>query len=217
MKLRFVPAVLLGGLVLSGQTLAGSIVVDFDTPTSFQSIAEHYNGGTDSAGVAGADLGVSFGLDALALRNDELGPYFSNAPSPIGVLAPVFEDAAMNVAAGFNGVVSFSYSSTDAVEIGIWSGLNGTGTLLGSIAVTANATGCAEGNPLCVFGSGSFDLGTNVAKSISFGDAAGLNAAFDDVSVTAVPEPETYALMGLGLLGVAGMAGRARRRQGAAA
>ncbi len=212
MKLRFAPVALLGGLLVSGTTSAAPLVVDFETPTSFASIAEHYNGGVDSDDVAGTNLGVSFGLDALALRNDELGPYFSNAPSPVGVLTAVGTDAAMNIVVGFAGVVSFSYSSNDAGEIGLWSGLNGTGTRLGGLSLTANAAGCAEATPLCTFSVASFDLGAGVAKSITFGDAAGMTAVFDDVSVTAVPEPETYALMGLGLVAVAGMAGRARRR-----
>lgn len=212
MNLRSSTAALVGGLLLSGTTFAAPLVVDFETPTSFASIAEHYNGGVDSADVAGVNLGVSFGLDALALRNDELGPYFGNAPSPVGVLTAVGEDAAMNVAVGFTGTVSFSYSSNDAGEIGVWSGLNGTGTRLGGLALMANAGGCDAATPLCEFGMSSFDLGANVAKSITFGNAAGITAVFDNVSVTAVPEPETYALMGLGLVAVAGMAGRARRR-----
>jgi hypothetical protein len=212
MKLKFAPVALLGGLFLSGTTFAATLVVDFETPTSFASIAEHYNGGVDSADVAGVNLGVSFGPDALALRIDELATYFSNAPSPVGVLTAAFEDAAMNVAIGFTGMVSFSYSSNDAGEIGVWSGLNGTGTRLGGLSLMANAAGCDAATPLCEFGIASLDLGTNVAKSITFGNAANLTAVFDNVTVTAVPEPETYALMGLGLVAVAGMAGRARRR-----
>ena len=40
------------------------VLVDFETPSSFASILEHYNGGTDSDGLAGANLGVSFTADA---------------------------------------------------------------------------------------------------------------------------------------------------------
>jgi hypothetical protein len=208
MKTQLLSAALLAGFAFTGTTLAAATVVDFETPTSFASIAEHYNGGTDSDDVAGANLGVSFGLDALALRNDELGPYFGNAPSAVGVLTAVGADAAMNVAIGFTGIVSFAFSSVDAGEIGIWSGMNGTGTRLGGLAVTANATGCDAATPLCLFSTASFDLGANVAKSLTFGDAASLTVVFDDVTVTAVPEPETYALMGLGLALVAGIARR---------
>lgn len=213
MNLRFASAALLGGLILSGLAHAAPVVVDFETPTSLASIAEHYNGGTDSDGVAGVNLGVSFGLDALALRNDELGPYFSNAEG-LGVLSAVGSDATMNVAVGFTGLASVVYASDVSATVGIWSGLNGTGTRLGQFELAGNSAGCTT--PLCVFTTASFDLGTGVAKSVTFGEAVSGTSAvvFDKVTVAAVPEPGTYALMGLGLVGLAGVV---RRRARAAA
>jgi hypothetical protein len=35
------------------------VLIDFETPTSFASVLSHYDGGTDSDGAAGADLGVA--------------------------------------------------------------------------------------------------------------------------------------------------------------
>lgn len=186
------------------------VLLNFDTPTSFASIAEYYNGGTDSAGATGPALGVSFGLDALTVRNDDgVGPYFSNAPTPVGALAPVGADATMNVAIGFVDSISFHYSSTSFVSQGVnvYAGLNGTGDLLASFNLTANAQrGCSD-TPFCRFDKLSSSF-AGVAHSVTFGNATGM--AFDNVSITAVPEPESYAMLIAGLMAVGLMA---RRRQ----
>lgn len=186
------------------------VLLDFETPTSFASIAEYYNGGTDSAGATGSALGVSFGLDALTVRNDDgAGPYFSNAPTPVGALAPVGIDATMNVAIGFVDSISFHYSATSFVAQGVnvYAGLNGTGDLLASFNLIANAQrGCSD-TAFCRFDQlgGTF---AGVARSVTFGNATGM--AFDNVSITAVPEPESYAMLMAGLLAVGFMV---RRRQ----
>lgn len=177
------------------------VLLDFETPTSFASIAEYYNGGTDSAGATGPALGVSFGLDALNVRNDDgAGPYFSNAPTPVGAMSPVGAESTMNVAAGFVDSISFHYSATQFVVQGVnvYAGLDGTGDLLASFNLVGNAQrGCSD-TPFC-----RFDLMTStfagVAHSVTFGNAAGL-AGFDNISITAVPEPQTYAMMMAGLL-----------------
>lgn len=190
--------------------MAQSVLIDFETPTSFASISTHYAGGTDSAGVAGANLGVAFGGDALAIQNDALGPYFSNAPSPLGVMAPVGPDAFMNVAVGFTDLSLF-YSSNTAVAnaVKVWSGLNGTGTLLASLSLANNAQmGCSD-TAFCRFDSLSTTW-AGVALSVGFGGAA-LVAGFDNVAITAVPEPTTSLLMALGLVGLAGLR-QSRRR-----
>jgi hypothetical protein len=190
------------------------LLLDFETPTSFASIAEHYNGGMDSAGATGPALGVSFGLDALTVRNDDgaapVGGYFSHTPSPVGALAPVGADATMNVAAGFVDSISFHYSSTQFVVQGVnvYAGLNGSGELLASFNLVTNAQrGCTD-TPYCRFDllSRSF---AGVAHSVTFGNAAGL-AGFDNISITAVPEPQTYALLMAGLLAIGFMVSRRR-------
>lgn len=180
---------------------AADTLIDFEGVTSFASINTFYNGGTDSAGASGPAVGVSFGGDALGLRNDLLGPYFTNAPSPIGVMAPVGADSALNYAYGFTSV-SFHYASSADVTGGVqvWSGLNGTGSLLGSFDLSNNATSGCSDSAFCHFDLlGSAFAST--AHSLTFGNAAYV-AAFDNVALTPVPEPSTYALMAVGVAGL---------------
>jgi hypothetical protein len=168
------------------------VTLDFENVASFASIDGLYSA-----------QGISFTGDALGLVNDSLGPYFSNAPSAIGVMAPVGSDATMNVANGFINAVSFFYTSSDAILDGVqvWGGLNGTGPLLASFDLTPNAQagGCSD-SPYCHFDSlsGAF---AGTAYSVTFGHAA-YSAAFDDVSITAVPEPTTALLVPLALAGL---------------
>ena len=192
---------LAAGLLAVSLAQAGPLLVDFETPSGFASIQEHYNGGTDSNGAGGANLGVSFTGGALALVNDALGPYFSNAPSPVGVMFAADADSTMNVAGGFGTGLFFSYSSSQAVlqAVSVWSGLNGTGALLASFDLAANAQagGCTD-TAFC-----NFDRMTQyfsgTAQSVTFG-AAGTTAAFDNIG--AVPEPRSALLVALALGGV---------------
>lgn len=202
MKSTFAAA-LAACLISAGPASAALVTIDFESAPSFASIGNFYGG-----------LGVSFGPDAQAVQNDALGPYFSHAPSPIGVMTTVGTDAAMNVASGFNGMASLYYSSTDAATVSIWSGLNGTGSVLGAFNLTNNAqgNGCAD-SPYCNWSLSAFDLGSNVAKSITFGNAANI-AGFDNVSVNEVPLPAALPLLAFGL---AGMGTLSRRRKQAAA
>lgn len=190
MKSIFYPAIV-AGLLAAAPAFATTI--DFETAASFDSIGDYY-----------ATSGVSFGGDALAIQNDTLGTYFTNAPSPLGVMTAVGADATMNVLNGFTGLVSFFYASTDIATIGVYSGLNGTGDLLGVFDLFANATdGCSD-SAFCNWTEATLSF-LGIAKSITFGDAANVadGAAFDNVSFTAasnsVPEPSTVLLLGLGL------------------
>lgn len=204
MKLTAIAALVAGAALASGNAMAQSITLDFEGAAGYVNpILDFYNGGVDSLGQAGTNYGVSFTADAVALSNDELGPYFSNAPSPITAMFALGDNAFMNVAAGFVGGLSFQYSSSVSVldAVKIYSGPDGTGTLLASASLFGNAAiGCAD-TSFCRFDLTSV-MFAGVAQSVSFA-GGNPNVLFDDVTITAVPEPGTYSLLlaGLGVLG----------------
>ncbi len=211
--MKLIPIAAAAALALAAATPAVAVdtTIDFETATSFASVAQYYNGGADSAGNIGPALGVSFGGDVLGLMNDALGPYFSNAPSPLGTMTVVGSDATMNVAAGFTGAISFWYSA-DTFTLGavsVWSGLNGTGSIVASFNLVNNATDGCSSSAFCRFDRVASTF-QGIARSVTFANAANV-AVFDNINVNVVPEPTTLALMLGGILAVGSLA---RRRLG---
>ena len=202
MKLPFATAALL--MAAAPAFAQTTISIDFEGAAGYvNAIRNFYNGGTDSLGQSGPNFGVSFSEAAVALSNDVLGPYYSNAPSPLTVMYAFDNTAVMNVAAGFIDRLTFAYSSNlstlDAVNI--FSGLNGTGTLLASASLFGNATLACSDTAFCRFDMTSVKF-AGTAKSVSFGGNAN-GVLFDNVKITsAVPEPSSYALLALGVMAV---------------
>ena len=188
---------------------AAPITIDFEGVNSFASVGEYNNGGTDSAGNSDTDYGVSFTPSVMGLANDAVDTYFSNAPSPLNVMYATDSAAYMNVALGFVDLASFYYSSTTAAPnaIQIFSGLNGTGSVLGSFSLNLNTPQGCTGALYCNFEKTTVVF-SGVARSIAFGGNNG-NVAFDDVTITPVPEASTYAMLALGL-GAIGLYARRR-------
>lgn len=151
--------------------------------------------------VANTYEGVSF-TNVLGLSNDVDFSYFTNAPSPLGVAyvqldGTVNTAAYMNVAAGVTGGLSFHHAGTEAATISAYSGLNGTGTLLGTITLAATGDYSTWKQSVLSF-----------AGSAQSFDLTGLNgvAALDNIA--AVPEPSSVALL---LAGGALLLARRRR------
>ena len=188
---------------------AAPITITFEGVNSFGSIGDYYNGGTDDAGNSGTNYGVSFTPSALGLANDGVDTYFANAPSALNVMFASDDVAYMNFSTGFVGLASIHYSSTTSAPnaIQIFSGLNGTGSVLGAFSLNLNTPAGCTGAPYCNFEKTTVVF-SGVGQSIGFGGNTG-NVAFDDVTITPVPEASTYAMLALGL-GAIGLYARRR-------
>jgi hypothetical protein len=125
----------------------------------------------------------------------------------------------LNYAAGFTGL-SFNYSlagnsSTYNATVNLWSGLNGTGTLLDSLSLTANPTTVActsSKDSYCTWSlasTGAANFGT--AESVTFGASSTTDfTELDGVQLTPVPLPGALLLLGSACGGLFGC-GRGRR------
>lgn len=201
MKLSHVAA---AALVALAPAFAGasSLVIDFEHAWNYGSdVNGYYGGGTADDGMSGPDLGVTF-VNMSGLSNDAAFTYYSGAPSPLGT-AYAHDTAYMNVGAGVNGSLSFFYSTPVAVAgaIKAYSGLDGTGSLLGTFDLAANS-------------SDLYDTWSNatlhfdgIAQSFDFTGSDNL-VGFDNIS--AVPEAGSPAML---LAGAALLAGATRRRR----
>ncbi len=181
-----------------------------------------YGGGTGSMGHSYFNYGITFLPGAVAISDSDVGGAgnFANAPSPFAVLFSSTGLLTFNVPDGFIEALTFHYVTNAGGSTGsarVFSGLNGTGTQLGSATLNPPTQSC-PGDPGGGF-TGCWQFVTiplaTTAKSavfvidpLSFGiDNIGLRLPVIEqlyaVSV-AIPEPGSWAMMGLGMLFVWG-------------
>jgi hypothetical protein len=179
---------------------AGVVTLTFEGLQNNEAIDNYYNGGLGGNGSGpGPSDGIVFGSDSLALISNADGGSgnFSNNPSGDTVMYFLSGPGdVMNVAGGFNTGFSFFYSDqvgfTGSVQV--FSGLNGTGTLLANLSLPSTP------NPYTVFVPiGVTFAGT--AESVIFGGSANF-IAFDNITLGSstatgsVPEPTSIILFG---------------------
>ena len=190
---------------------AGPVLVTFEKAWDFANgdVNGYYGGGKAADGTSGPNMDVSF-VNISGLSNDASFTYYTGAPTPLGVAYGHDDHSYMNMKEWAVGAFSFFYSSPVAIvgAVKAYSGLNGTGTLLGSLNLAANDAVAGVYNTWS-FASFAF---TGSARSFDFTGAGVESAvAFDNIAVTAVPEPSTTLLM---LAGGAAMLRVVTRRRG---
>jgi hypothetical protein len=225
------------GLALAlaaAQAPAATLTLPLGGLKSGASIGNYFDGFGDNVPTdgIGPDLGILFSSNATAQKAGTTSTSdgrFENEPSTQGeVLFFSSAGGTMNVPNGFFGL-SFDYSvsgnnsnlgSTSAYQsatVDLWSGLNGTGTMLDALTLTpvTNPVACANHGDVYCNWSLATTGATNIGKveSVTFGaTSAAALTEFDDVQLNTVPLPAAAWLM---VSGLAGLGGFMRRRRAA--
>jgi len=193
---------------------AGTIVLTFEGLGDEAQVLNYYAGGFDSFGNGpGPNYGITFGSDSLSIISQAAGGSgnFDGAPTmPTVLFFLTGPGDIMNVPAGFTTGFSFYYSAAfNPGSVSVYSGLDGTGSLLAMLALPVTGDGTTFGPPC----SGLYNfcpwdpIGvafSGTAMSVNFSGTAN-QIGFDNVtlgSASPVPEPGTLVMFGSGVVGL---------------
>lgn len=218
-----IAAALILGVLFTGIAGATTVVMNFNlSQPGGEYVDNYYNGGCSSSyggggtTCGGPNYGVVWSGAIAGYAPNGIWSNGSNEPSSPGIMAFLDANQAyMNVAAGFTTGFSFYYASAgNAGSINVYSGQNGTGTVLATLNLPGTAAYCGSTAYSCWDPIGVTFAGT--AMSVAFGGTANY-IAFDDVTLGSstpgqnVPEPAALGMFGLGVLLIGLFAGMRRR------
>jgi hypothetical protein len=175
--------VLAGFLILAANANADPITtISFDDLQTGEDVLNYYNGGFGSLGSGpGPSLGVIFSPGWIVSPPDVYG-------EPGGKSAYIYGAATMDVPAGWSGPVSFYYLGGPLV-VDFYSDLGGTGILLQTLSLPGSDFFYAAGDSVPFFESAVFKSSGDRIDALTSG-------AF------VIPEPGTFQLFLLGILGI---------------
>lgn len=215
-------AVVMAAGMLACGVASAAVVMTFDQQNgNGEYVDNYYNGGCGGSyggGVTcgGPNYGVVWNGALEGYAPNGLWNNTSDSPSPPGVMGFLdSNNAYMNVAAGFDTGFSFYYAAANvAGSIEVWSGQNGTGTLLATLALPVTGSFCGSTGFSCWDPIGVTFNG--IAQSVNFAGTAN-QIVFDNVTIgsatpiNGVPEPAALGMFGLGALLLGLFAGLRRR------
>ena len=166
---------------------AVNVVLDFDALKCEEYVDTYYSGAEGSEGTGpGPDYSITFSPNTLVATDNSLCPQINatNEPSfPNSIFFLSGSAATMNVPAGFTGGFSFYYSAyVQGGFINVWSGLNGTGTLLATLNLPVTG-GCSAQPNYCIWNPIGVSF-SGTAQSVDFGGTENY-IAFDNITLGA--------------------------------
>ena len=191
-----------------------SVSLNFVGLQNLEPVENYYNGGLGGLGSGpGPNYGIVFGPDSLAIINAASGGTGNTLNEPGGGNTCLFflsgPGDVMDVAAGFTTGFSFYYAAPIYPgSVTVWSGLDGTGTLLATLSLGLTPDGLSlYGYDYSIWQAVGVSF-PGIAESAIFSGTANY-IAFADVTLGAaspsVPEPATLLLLGSGLVGLAAL------------
>lgn len=203
-------SLLLSLLILCSSSIAHATPVDFlnfNYLQNLQPVGDFYNGGSSKA----PNFGVTFSSNVYGLKSTLQGGSGNFSADPTGSPAIFINGTTgssatgwLSMANGFSSGINFFYTAAFQEVVTVWSGANGTGTVLATITLSPNDSSC--GGSYCNW----TDVGLNfsgTAKSVTFTGPAngiGLSDITLGKSSAAIPEPSSFYLLGTGLVGMWG-------------
>jgi len=178
----------------------------------------YYNGGLGGLGSGpGPNFGITFGSDAISCNGGATGTCnVDQIPGGAGAQVVFFltgDGDILDKPSGFDTGFSFFYSAiSEPGDVTVWSGLDGTGTMLADLSLPVtpgSGPGCER--PFCPFVAAGITF-SGTAMSVNFSGTQN-QIAFADITLGSAtpgtPEPSTWAMM---IMGFAGLGYIARRK-----